>query len=375
MADSTSLTTGVDQLIALVSNKKKISVGAAAKQLHVPRQTVDEWATLLEDSGFIKIEYGLTQVNLVKRSLSPKEQKVQESQLKLDKHAFDAASEGMITYLDRFEQEIMTLKELIDSSKVKKMVPKELKKLKELEQRRDDIDKNLVDAKRGIIVKVRKLQKHLEGEQKQVKETLDRMIDEIVSANSIIGLENKEMAIIQRNEKVIDSKLAKLSKLIDKSAMKIEKKKERLIGPQRVAANVLLKHAKELKIELANDRKKFNMMMNESKKRTAELQKLHKQIIREIKAQQGRLYGKTKGNLQNFLKQRMEVSGMLTAIYNEEQVLKDKLMGMVGRGRVVRIGKPGFDIEIKSLSKEFNYVSKRRDELEKNLRKIAAKLK
>ena len=375
MAKSDSITTGVDQLTALIANKNRVSVSEAAKKLHVSKQTVDEWATLLEESGFIKISYTMTSVYLVKREYSPKEQKIQEKKLQLDKYAFDAASDGMVSYLDKFEAQILELRKLIESSKVKKMVPKELQKLRKLEEQRDTIDKGLLETRKDIARKIRNLNQHLQGDSVKFDNTMNNMVNELVGASYVIDLQNREMIEIRKNERFITNRLSKLSKYVDKRAAMLARRKEYKTAQEKQEAAALIRHASDLKKELGRDKRLFVALMKESKKRASAIQRLHNQIIKKIRKQQGRLYGNTPGQIKKFLEQRIHVADMMSAMYHTERVLKEKLIGLIGRRKAITPESTAFEKEMKKISAEFELISNRREGLEKGLKELAAKLK
>jgi len=69
--DDLLISTGVDALIRLVKEKRKIELSAAAKELSLPIPTVEEWAHVLEQEGIIAIKYQLTKAILVWLSQEP----------------------------------------------------------------------------------------------------------------------------------------------------------------------------------------------------------------------------------------------------------------------------------------------------------------
>ncbi|MFT7615686.1 MAG: putative ArsR family transcriptional regulator [Candidatus Woesearchaeota archaeon] len=54
-----TITTGVDSLIALLEQKKKISIEEAAKQLHIKDVIVQNWVDFLVEEDIIGVEYKL----------------------------------------------------------------------------------------------------------------------------------------------------------------------------------------------------------------------------------------------------------------------------------------------------------------------------
>lgn len=63
--DDLLISTGVDQLIKLVSQQGKVEIGAAARELKQPIRTIEDWAHVLEGEGLIRVEYKLTKIFLV----------------------------------------------------------------------------------------------------------------------------------------------------------------------------------------------------------------------------------------------------------------------------------------------------------------------
>src|SRR3989338_108149 len=52
--------TGIDRLVKLVKESRKVSLHEAAKKLGVSLQIINEWANFLEEEGVIRIHYVFT---------------------------------------------------------------------------------------------------------------------------------------------------------------------------------------------------------------------------------------------------------------------------------------------------------------------------
>lgn len=63
--EDTKISIGIDRLIEILKQKKKMDIDSAAKELNQPMKTVEEWAELLEKEKLIKIEYKLTKIYLI----------------------------------------------------------------------------------------------------------------------------------------------------------------------------------------------------------------------------------------------------------------------------------------------------------------------
>ncbi|MDD5339829.1 MAG: hypothetical protein PHV13_01115 [Candidatus ainarchaeum sp.] len=60
--DELLITTGVDALVRLVKDRQKIELEEAASTLNIGRETIEEWARVLEEEGIIRMEYRLTRI-------------------------------------------------------------------------------------------------------------------------------------------------------------------------------------------------------------------------------------------------------------------------------------------------------------------------
>lgn len=56
------ISTGVDSLIRIIQEKKRVELAMASQLLKLPQNTIEDWAHILEEEGIIKIEYQLTKV-------------------------------------------------------------------------------------------------------------------------------------------------------------------------------------------------------------------------------------------------------------------------------------------------------------------------
>jgi len=59
------ISTGVDQLINVVFNKKKVKLDDVATELGISQNVILEWVKILEDEGLIRVEYSFTTPYLI----------------------------------------------------------------------------------------------------------------------------------------------------------------------------------------------------------------------------------------------------------------------------------------------------------------------
>ncbi|MDD2655397.1 MAG: hypothetical protein PHQ80_01885 [Candidatus ainarchaeum sp.] len=98
--DELLITTGVDALIRLVQEKKQIELNMAAKLLGIPPSQIEDWAHVLEDEKVLKIEYKLTEVNLV--WVTPRAEEVRAEKAEFTRRK--AAVEGDLKRLEEVQR-------------------------------------------------------------------------------------------------------------------------------------------------------------------------------------------------------------------------------------------------------------------------------
>ena len=72
----TNITTAVDSLVKLVNNKGRISVEIASKELGLPQNIINEWATFLDQEKIIHVEFKFTTPYLISKREETKNKKV-----------------------------------------------------------------------------------------------------------------------------------------------------------------------------------------------------------------------------------------------------------------------------------------------------------
>ncbi len=87
--DELLISTGVDSLIKLIEERKRIELSMASKLLGIPTATVEDWAHVLEEEKIIRIEYKLTEVNLVWVAPGVEEVKAEKAEFTRKKAALE----------------------------------------------------------------------------------------------------------------------------------------------------------------------------------------------------------------------------------------------------------------------------------------------
>jgi len=151
---SVNIKTGVDKLVELISTKKKISVDAAAKELGVGKNVVQEWADFLEEEGAVTIDVSLSKTWLVERKIAPEDVIQSAGEVSSQKEAFsrriDVAMTSLQQETSRFEdvrKEFSNIQGHIKSEI--ETVKNQLTELERFDSLRKNLDKDIDKQKKN----------------------------------------------------------------------------------------------------------------------------------------------------------------------------------------------------------------------------------
>lgn len=170
--DELLISTGVDSLIKLVHEKGKIEIADASKELRMPKQTIEDWAHVLEEEGIVRIEYKLTKMFLAWASMNPEEFQKATREVASRKTETEEKIEKLISTVEKSGSELSELK--ADLNLMKKKSDLTLETIegegKEIRSMAEDIDR-LVSQKEKRITAFKKELNSLHSEMETLMET------------------------------------------------------------------------------------------------------------------------------------------------------------------------------------------------------------
>ncbi|MEM4158153.1 MAG: hypothetical protein QXH71_00230 [Candidatus Anstonellaceae archaeon] len=253
--------TGVDNLIKLIKEKKKIEIQDAAAILKVPISIVRIWAKTLEDEKIIKIDYSLTKEYLIWRGLEEKE--YQQKKEEID------------------EKRMQIIKKL---SGMKKMVDENVE---DLEKVRDeflelkDRTKKALESVAGELEEAEILTHRIDQQLLEKKQVLQTMHNEIKKASTTLV----EINSLIRQDGGIDTKKAlELKERMDQLNKKIEEKVEKINRTFEEINKIYSTFEEKIKdVDYNAQISQIKNELNDLKYSKQELLKLAKNILLEAK--------------------------------------------------------------------------------------------
>jgi predicted ArsR family transcriptional regulator len=176
-----NITTGADKLVQLISEKKRVSLDDAAKQLGVDKEVLREWAEFLEQEQHISIEYKLSKTWLIEKQISKKEVINVAKEFLSEKEAVQRKIDAIIQNLDSetagFEKVKAEFKKIHEHIKSEiETVKQESKELERFEYLRKNVDKDIEQQKKEFESKLAEYRQAIDKETakfSKIQETVD----------------------------------------------------------------------------------------------------------------------------------------------------------------------------------------------------------
>ncbi len=251
------ISTGVDAFIKLVREEQRIDINEAALRMGLSRQVLEEWATVLEEQGLIKIEYQLTKVYLVWVARTKEEMEVKASEISDRRAAAVRVGESQL-------EEIMELSKQLDSlqdefSKISEAfevkmggVKKQLEKMHELKREKEEVNFRISELSKGFESRIVALRAQIDDEAKiaEGSEAEDKGLEAALTA---MGPELEQLRVLRKELDAYVAEVGKKSKDIEQRLDAREKEHEEL----KARATGLEKRLKDSETDVKKVRAEF----------------------------------------------------------------------------------------------------------------------
>jgi hypothetical protein len=227
-----AIVTGVDRLMELVKEKKRISFEDAASEIGVSRAIIEEWADFLEEERIIELKHKFTHTEIVFRAMPKIHVKTGHRQVMNNLNI--RTLEDVEKKIDLFKKEMYKHLELIK----KNMKTYDHEKFKTLNNKistfDDDLNKKVNDIKKELAIEKKQIsteQKEIVTlqKQKQIIQKRLSLIEQMVSKKKILSSNNSTKVIspvpnkkLSNQDRIIREKIRKLNQIKAKTIINKE---------------------------------------------------------------------------------------------------------------------------------------------------------
>jgi len=383
MTNTPLLETGVDKLVSLIKEKKRISVPQAAKSLGVSQVVVEEWADFLEEDDIISMDYKFATPWLIDKKLKKEEitKKVKEFHGKKD--IIVRRSESLLSSVNKEGEDITKVRD--EFKKVREeihseagSVQNELRELEKYEELKKNVDNQIKTQDRVFADKI----KQMDGQIIRAQKKYSELLKEIGAEEKIIKTEKLKTDSIKKIENNLKNKIKNVENTIGKIKQKIK--------AEDIYIENVEGHIKKLK-SLADDtkeiinlqKKKIMPMAKESKEYEKKIMQSQKEILKKV-FENGKIIKKDineskrlSEKFKKFFEKRMETTNLIEKINDDRNSLKKELNEFITRANAFSISSHSADIQkqINIMEKKFKEIDSKKNIFEKEISKLCSLIK
>ncbi len=370
--------TGVDKLVHIIKDKKKIEIGEAAKKLGVSKVVVEEWADFLEEEGLISIDYNLSKTFLVERKLTKKEVVTKTKEFHSNKDAFVRKIESSIHKLDKDTKGLTDLKEQFSDLKKEvgkeiEMVKDELVKLEDYEKFKRNVDKRVSQQQEFFKKKMGDFDKMVFSEQKKYVDLLDKIN---IEKDHLLE-ERKDLDSLKDYEEKLKKRVVEFSKQIE-GLKEIIKKEDQKIDVSENHITKLEKLATNIENTIEKRKGSLDPLVEESKQHKQKINDIKKEVLGKIIDKQNEIdvkvgsYNKVITRFKKLFDKKNKIENMIKEVESERNNMKKDLNDLIKKAVAFNLISKSTDVKkhIRELEKRFNEIDKKKKSLKSKLFKL-----
>jgi predicted nucleic acid-binding Zn-ribbon protein len=370
-----TITTGVDNLVSFIMEKKRVSVAEASKRLSVDRELIEEWADFLEERGVIKVEYKFTTPYLIYKEPDAKSASKSQKHFTTRKTAFTRQIDSTLQLIEGHAQGLTKVRDEFDKINAElevkiKGIREELQELEKFETLKRDLGNELSaqyeEFKRRITSMESRLRKSEETYEQMIK-TLEEETDELEERHKHLeGLKHAESAIISNLEKV-KRQIADIESQRKSETLKIGTQQQKIsilkLKSSRLAAE-LKKHKLEIKPVMAE----FNKAHETSVKKKEALMRRFEDHLKTVEIKESRVE-KIKGDFEQYLKRKIDIDIVMDNLTSEIEKLHAEFRFLKQESRILALTgkKQNTDKDMAKLEKRLKDALERKKSFEKHV--------
>lgn len=373
--------TGVDKLVRLVREKKRISVKEAAKELGVSNSSVEEWGEFLEEAGLISIQTKFATLYLVEKEMSNKDLVSKLKDAKEEKEEFLRRVDSSLNSLNRDADEIKLIgsefnkiQDLISNNC--SILQKKLDKLDDFRSSRSELDVAERSIEKEYAHKLDVLESDIKLKYKEFDDVVKKIDAELVKVKQ--GAEH--LAGLKASQKELRDKVSDANKLLDKVSSEIAKESAEVDGSLSKIEDSK-KKAEKIKSEVESERSDVSDVSKKLKASRKEFESMEKEFKQDLELlNKGNLdkvaaYKESKKIMDRFTKfvsESKDMKSLLVESSKEEEALRKEFLKLAKRVQMMGViaSTPKLKSEIAALEKELSTIESKKSSLGGKMRKL-----
>lgn len=339
----TNIETGVDRLVQLVKDRKRISIADSAKKLGVSKIVLQEWADFLQEEKIIDIDYKLTTTWLIEKKFTEEDIKDKKSALQNLKDNFIRKVETAIQGIDNDSDGLKKIKG--EFEKIKKEVGKELElvqgqvnELESFENLKKNIDHEIITQQVEFKNHMKKIHEDLLEEEKKYQ----NLVGSIGKEKDFVKHEEEEVKILMGDEDKLNFKLKQIKDIIETTHKKIHDNNEK-IEFEKDHIKSLESLTNKLEQTVIKKRKSIDPLLIKSKESEQKIVEIQDKLLEKVlqrKAIISKAATQGKSSIESFkafFDKKAQIDELLMKIEEDRINLKTELSDLIKKAKMLEI--------------------------------------
>lgn len=376
-----NIETGVDKLVNLIKERKKVSVPEAAKLLGVSRTLIQEWSAFLEEEKIIDIDYVLTNTFLVKREVSEEDFKKKTIEFKNLKETFIRKIDTFLQIMDKDSSGVDKLKSDFDILKKElnievSKVKDELKELETYESLKQDIDKQIIEQQASYKKKVEEAHNKIISEEKSYED----IISSIDSERKNLTQEAKVVNSLEAQEDILMSKVNEINNLIKKIDQNVNIEKEK-IDETKAKVKSLENSASNIIINLKKQKNFFQPLIDEGSKHEKKIIELQANLLKKVSLKKKSISEaadegeKVLAKFNKYFDRKKELDEIFNRIEKDRADLNLEMNNLLKKSKLLQITGKDVDTHVDDLKSSMKRVDQKRNIFQDELTRLKSLIK
>jgi len=374
MANETKLATGIDRLVQIIRERRKVSVSEAAKELGVSIALIEEWANFLEEENIIDFEYKLSGTILVERKITDKDVMKKEKVLDKKKQVFKRDVQTSVKNLKEHSVKISKLKD-----QYKKFINRiggdfntikvDVDLLHKLEESHDNLTKEISEQEFYFKSRIKQINNNLEKESRKY----NAILSAIEKRNLEIEKKEKEIKRLDEHQEVVQNNLKKMQRAAEEISKSIRKKDQEIVN-ELADTKMLKKQIKLLQEEVSEQKKMMDDLFKDKIVKEREITGVLNNIKKKMRDKRKDIekgqkdVKKIEEDLADFISRKQDMKNLLADTDMDTRTLQEEMESVIAEARRLDMLTKSSDISefSKQIKKQYNKLKGERDKVHKD---------
>ncbi|MFH1181602.1 MAG: hypothetical protein V1702_01465 [Candidatus Woesearchaeota archaeon] len=376
------ITTGVDKLVQLIMQKKRISIDEAAKELSVPKVLIEEWADFLEEREVIGIDYKLAKPFLVYKEMSKQETNDLAKQFEGRREGFLRRVDSVLQNLEQESDGIRRLKlQFADMTKELELklghVKEELQTLEQYEQMKKEVDNCIADEEKKFEQKKANAARQIEMH----KNAINRYLSFIEKTERSLSNEEKTARKIMESEALLERRLLEQASALQK---KVEGDKGKIAGVMGKISD-FTELSKKLQADLERQKSCIEPLLNESRAYEQSISEIRQKFLTKVTGANRNLklslssedVKKVKEGFQRVFEKKDYAEKLINKLNSDLEGMKKEFRELSNEAMVVKLSTKSKKVAdyVRDFEEKFNALDARKENFKKEVNTLSSVFK